>query len=269
MIPDYQCERLERSPLAAVIAQVRYSPFPTLDRTRFAPFIDGVSSDYPFFSEDKTSAVVIDPSGAMRVQDGETLYRFTSADQLWSVSIGLTSMTLECRGQAYEGIEDFQRRFSRVAHLLQQLGPKKQLRFGFRFVNEIRLEGGDEYQFWYEALNHDVLGYNAEHQFDGKVETTVSEVVVQRNDGTVRLRRGFLSGTTVAPLPTPHPMPIAHGPFYMIDIDYYDERVADYDPDFGGRLRAYNAYLFRVFHWIVGEGTLWQYLRGDEARSHG
>lgn len=268
MIPNYTCERLANSPLAAVVAQVRFAPFPVLDRARFSPFFDGAATDYPFFQEERGVNVVVDASsGAMTTQEGAAAYRFTSPDTAWVVRLGADTMSLECRGRAYDGIADFKRRFSRLAHLLHQLLPKKQLRFGFRFINEIRVPGGDRYDYWYEALNQDVLGYNAETEFEGTVATTISEVVAQRDDGTIRLRRGFLHGSTIASLPAPGAsiMPTPMEPFYLIDIDYYDEKVVEFNPDFGDRLSAYNAYMFRVFHWIVGEGELWRHLQGSIA----
>jgi uncharacterized protein (TIGR04255 family) len=267
MIPDYACERLWNSPIALVVAQVRFPPLSSFqERSKLTAFFDAVSSDYPHYSEDKALGIVLTDKG-IRNQEGETSHRFTSSDFLWSVALGSESMGLECRRNGYKDISDFIARFSRISRLLEQLNPKKQLRFGFRFVNEIRVNGADtDYAYWYSKLNPEVLGYNAAESFGGTVDSTISEVNVRRDDGTLRVRRGYLPhGSTVPAMMTPRgPMLPATGAFYLIDIDYFDESVVDFDPDFQARLRGYDALIYRVFHWIVGDGELWSTLRGNQ-----
>jgi uncharacterized protein (TIGR04255 family) len=265
MIPNYECEHLRNSPIALVVAQVRFSPLSNFqDSSRLAPFFDGVLSDYPHHANAKSQSILIDDKGSVRSQEGEATHRFTSSDFLWSVTLGSESMSLECSRNGYRDIADFSNRFNRIALLLAQLAPKKQLRFGFRFVNEMRVEGGGAYAYWRSALNPAVLGYDAAAEFGGPILSTISEVNVQRDDGTLRVRRGFLpSGTTVPPLVTPRgPTIPASGPFYLIDLDYFSDAVVDFSPAFQPRLHDYNTFMYRVFHWIVGEGDLWSGLKG-------
>ncbi len=265
MIPDYTVERLWNDPLAWVIAQLRFPPLSSFQsRPSLNPFFDAIAVDYPHYSEERGVSLVLDDKG-IRNQEGEKSLRFLSTDTLWAVTLGSESMSLECRRGGYEDIDNFISRFSRIARLLEQLGLKKQTRIGFRFVNEIRPTTSDgDYEFWREQLNPEVIGYDAAKQFGGKVVSTVSEVNIGRDDGMLRVRRGFLpAGSTVPQMMTPRGLtPVLTGSFYLIDLDYFDDSPTDFTPDVHERLRSYNHFMYRVFRWIIGDGPLWHELKG-------
>jgi uncharacterized protein (TIGR04255 family) len=267
MIPDYPVERLWNDPLAWVVAQLRFPPLSSFQsRPTLNPLFDALTVDYPHYSEERGVSLVLDDKG-IRNQEGEKSHRFLSIDMLWAVTLGSESMSLECRRGGYEDIDNFISRFSRIARLLEQLGLKKQTRIGFRFVNEIRpTPSNGDYEFWREQLNPKVIGYDAAEQFGGKVLSTVSEVNIRRDDGTLRVRRGFLpGGSTVPQMMTPRGLtPTPSDSFYLVDLDYFDDSPIDFTPDVHERLRMYNHFMYRVFRWIIGDGLLWQNLKGDK-----
>jgi uncharacterized protein (TIGR04255 family) len=258
MIPRVQCETLPSNPVAIAVAQVRFPALPLFaERQHIAPLAESLLGRYPLWSEERVLNLLVTDKGVDQ-QQGDAQYRFSTPDYSWSVLFGADQIALECRGPAYPGITEFSQRFCEVTRNLQALLPVHgQTRFGFRFVNEIRIEGGGEYSFWRRALNQEVLGFDAASEFEGVVQNTISELSVARPDGVFRLRRGFIpAGSTVPPRPgTQHSQ--ALGPFYLIDLDYFNEQFQPFDPNFEPRLTAYNDFIYQVFRWIIdGDGTL-------------
>src|SRR5690348_5771650 len=128
MIPDYPIDRLWNSPLAWVVSQLRFPPLSSFqERSKLTPFFEAVSGDYPYYSEERGMNLVLSDKGISN-QEGEKSHRFLSADFLWAVALAPESLSLECRRGGYSDIADFTARFSRIARLLEQLGPKKQVR---------------------------------------------------------------------------------------------------------------------------------------------
>ncbi|TAM61808.1 TIGR04255 family protein [bacterium] len=257
MIPRAPCETLPNNPVAIALAQVRFPALPLFaERQHVAPFAESVLRRYPLWSEDRVVNLLVTDKGVAQ-QQGEPQYRFSTPDYSWSVVFGADQVALECRGPAYPGIVEFSERFCEVTRALQaHLPVHGQTRLGFRFINEIRIVGGNEYSFWRRVLNRNVLGYDAANEFEGVVQNTISELSVARNDGVFRIRRGFIpGGSTVPPRPGAPSQPL--GPFYLIDLDYFNEQYQDFNPNFEPRLRAYNDFIYQVFRWVTdGDGTL-------------
>jgi uncharacterized protein (TIGR04255 family) len=255
MIAVTASESLPSNPIALVIAQLKFPlKSEVLERSRLSPFADIVNVDYPIYTEDHVVNMIVTDRG-ISPQQGEHLHRFTSPDKAWSAILGSEQLVLECRKGSYDGIDDFVGRFGTLVGALTALGVKQQVRLGFRFVNEIRTSAGTAYSYWRSKLNKEALGFDAAEKFGGDVQSTIAEVTVLRPDGTFRLRRGFLpSGSTVAASAIAGPQSIS--PFYLIDMDYFNEQVIDIKGDVAERLRAYNIFMHSTFRWLIGEGEL-------------
>jgi hypothetical protein len=83
---------------------------------------------------------------------------------------------------------------------------------------------------------------------------------MRRSDGTLLMRHGYLNGTTVTPVVGSKPK---QGPFYLLDLDYFDETPADFNPRPLDRIILYNNFLYRLFRWCIGEGALLAHLKGN------
>ena len=90
------------------------------------------------------------------------------------------------------------------------------------------------------------------------MEQTVSETRTKRKDGTLQLRHGFLQGTTLVA----NEFHLAKtGPFYLLDLDYFDTTAKKFDVfEVGEQIEKYNKVLYRVFRWAIGDGELYRSL---------
>lgn len=258
-LPQYPRELFAAAALELCIAQVRFPPASRFNEEKNLNALkEDLADDYPISSVEQAMNVMLTPQGIVPAAAGSPLLRFSTVDSAWSVVLTSELVSLETRH--YSDIDDLADRFARiVAHIVQYLAPRVQLRFGLRFINEFRAPHADTYEHWQELLRPDVLGVGAANPFGGSVEQTINELRTRRSDGTLLVRHGFLTGTTVAPLGQ---RPPKSSPFYLLDLDYYDEAPAPFDPDIAARMHAYNDVIYRGFRWFVGNGTLYHHLKG-------
>lgn len=257
LLPNIACERIPHAQLALVTAQTRFPAVTRLDE-RVQDLREALRREYPVFADEKALNIVI-RDGRAGTEEGGRVLRFSSIDMHWSVVVSEDYVALETR--TYDGISAFAARADEVWRVVDRiLNPQYQTRFGFRFVNEFRHPEGDEYATWRRLLNPELLGFDAKSTLGGSVRQTISEVVLDRNDGQLVMRRGFLRGTTVTPLPgatTPNTG------FFLLDLDYSDSTPGSFDPVPSTRLRAYNTFMYRIFRWAVGEGEYLGFLKGQ------
>jgi hypothetical protein len=79
------------------------------------------------------------------------------------------------------------------------------------------------------------------------------------NDGTLVIRHGLLTGTTIEPRPGQAAADL--GRFYLIDLDYFDdtERALDLKAT-TEQLKAYNETLYRFVRWTIDKGKIYPQL---------
>src|SRR5262249_36589711 len=94
---------------------------------------------------------------------------------------------------------------------------------------------------------------------DGTVEHCFHEVHHKREDGTLVIRHGLLTGTTIEP--QLDELPTEQGRFYLIDFDYFDSREQELKiADTKKQLRRYNDVIYQFFRWTLDKGSLYQQL---------
>jgi len=241
-------------PLVAV--QTRFPALPRLAE-RVPDLREALRRDYPMFSDEKALNIVI-RDGRATTEEGNRILRFSSIDLQWAAILAEDFVSLETR--AYAGIADFSGRVDALWSTIHRiLDPQYQTRIGLRFVNELRHPEGDDYSTWRHLLNPELLGFNASEILGGSVRQTVSELVLERPDGQLILRRGFLRGTTVIPLPGK--IAPTSG-FFLLDLDYSDTTAGQFDSAPSARLREYNEFLYRIFRWAVSDGEYYGFLQG-------
>lgn len=259
LLPNYDRVIFNNAALALVLAQLKYPPIQRFTDEQYMVGIrEALSIEYPLVSTEQGVNIVISPEG-VRQSPGASMLRFTSIDSSWSVVLSSESVSLEARN--YTNIKDMSERF---ANILQQIEthfrPRHQLRFGLRYINEFRHPQGDTYQTWNSLLNRQLLGLGARNVLGGNIEQTIGEILTQRDDGYVLVRHGFLKGSTVVPTTT---YLVRTGPFYLLDLDYYDETPVKFEVEGPiERMGRYNASLYRIFRWAIGDGELFRYLKG-------
>ena len=260
MLPYYERVLFKHSALELCLVQLKYPPIPRFSEEKFLTGIkEALAEEYPLISVEQGMNIVIGLQGVGQ-SPGSNMLRFNSIDSLWSVVLTNETVALETR--EYTSISEFSRRFTDILQIVAtHFRPRHQLRIGLRYINEFRHPTGDDYNVWSKWLNPELLAVRINTMLGGSIEQTIGEIRTRRDDGTVLLRHGFLRGTTVMPT-LAHPAKV--GAFYLLDLDYYDETAAKFSVSTPAeRVIRYNDFLYRVFRWSIGEGELYQYLRGE------
>ncbi|MFL5625019.1 MAG: TIGR04255 family protein [Ktedonobacteraceae bacterium] len=259
LLPTYDQILFNNSALVLCLTQLKFPPVQRFsDESYMVGIKEALAEEYPLVNPEQGVNIVITPQGVNQTP-GASMLRFTSIDSRWSVVLSGESVSLETR--EYTSINEFAVRFTSVLRCVHtHFKPRHQLRFGLRYINEFRHSKGDSYNAWTDLLNPALLGLGASGVLGGRVEQTIGEVLTRRDDGNLLVRHGFLKGSTVAPTAT---HPAKTGPFYLLDLDYYDETPVKFEIETPvERMIHYNDILYRVFRWSIGNGELFQQLRG-------
>lgn len=260
-LPEYPRVLFKKSPLRLVVGQIRFPLQLRLADTAFtAPFQDALADDYPVAAREQQVAFQVTPKGGLQAAPSETLLRFTSRNGDWAVVLGESALTLEVRG--YSAVEEFSSRFEKVLDAAKErLRLRERSRLGLRYINEFRHEAGRSLADWAKLMNPELLGFAGNNLLGGTVEHMAHEVRVRRDNGVLAIRHGLLVGGVVEPIPT---TPVAEGRFYLLDMDYYDERPSPLDIAATSRaLTAYNEVMYRFFRWSLGE-PMYKHLEPNE-----
>jgi uncharacterized protein (TIGR04255 family) len=225
-----------------------------------ASFQEAVRSEYPRVSREASVTYQLSPTG-INPNLGETLWRFSSRDNMWAIVVGESAITLEVR--KYSSMKDFLDRFSRILQVaIESLEVKDRLRLGLRYVNEIRYPYAENFAQWKALFNPEFISFEASSLLEGKVDHTLQEIQVNRSNGILAIRHGLLNGTAVAPLPQEQP---PSGQFYLMDLDYYDMTECDLDISATiKQMQNYNDVMYRFFRWTLSE-ALYDYLEPSHA----
>jgi uncharacterized protein (TIGR04255 family) len=264
LLPTYDQVHFEAPALELTIVQVKFPPLPRFSEENYLTDIKAaLAEEYPLISSEQPISFVISIQGVSQSVNqaaGLSFWRFTSIDGRWSVLLTNESISLETR--EYTNFSEFSDHFVRILHCLSNyLHIQHQLRFGLRYINEFRLPAGETYEGWQRLLNSDLLGLGSRGILGGTIEQTIGEVRTHREDGILLVRHGFLKGTTVMPTPT---HPAKTGPFYLLDLDYYNETPTKFEVESSAkRMARYNDILYRIFRWAIKEDELYHYLRGQ------
>lgn len=256
-MPHYDRVIFGKAPLRLVVGQVR---FPLLFRFNekpfLAPFQEAIQPEYPRISQEQQVAVKFSSKGVEPA--GETLWRFSDRDGSWSVILGEGSLTLESR--RYTSVDEFLSRFEKLLNAAtKHLGVADRTRLGFRFINEFRSSEADKLSDWAALLNPKFIGYGGAELLDGVVERAFHEIQSRRDDGILVIRHGLLVGSTVEARPPENPA--QQGPFYLLDLDYFDNTEGALDVSAVlTKMRTYNESSYQFFRWTIDEGNIYKQL---------
>jgi uncharacterized protein (TIGR04255 family) len=129
---------LPRSPLARVIAQVRFAPILAIrSPDKVAVFQEIIRATYPILNQDRIQHIVITPGGTPNLQEG-LIWRFSdqAKQPRWRISLGVDFIALET--SAYVSRRDFINRLQSVISGLEvAFKPGDVQRFGMRYINRM------------------------------------------------------------------------------------------------------------------------------------
>lgn len=260
-IPEYEWVQFAKSPLKLVVGQVRFTTILRFEQKSFiAAFQQAIRDEYPKISREPTITLQILPTGISQ-SPGESQWRFSSRDNLWSVVLGESSLTLESR--KYSSMKDFKERFGRILKAAKDtLEISDRLRLGLRYINEFRYSDARDIADWRGLLNPEFVGFDASSLLDGHVAHMFQDVQIQRSNGILAIRHGLLNGFVVPPLPQQQS---DSGPFYYLDLDYYDMTECELNiPSTLDQMQAYNNIMYGFFRWTIGK-ILYEHMEPQNA----
>jgi uncharacterized protein (TIGR04255 family) len=261
-LPRYEPEQLKNAQLALVVAQIRFPPVLSIqtDDKSLARLQDLLRDRYPYLSIGQQLGLNIGLQGVEQQQAMGKIYQFADADREWMVSLTVNSVALEAR--RYTDYDDFSERIMRLMAAVKDIYRiQVRQRIGLRYINEIRHPEASTITDWTPLLRHELLGLAANSDIAPAIKSSAQELSLNLPDGALTIRHGYLErGTTVAPLPGDAPGD--EGPFYLLDLDAFDEQNQNLDDRTLDKLfRSYNYTLFQLFRWLV-QDPLYDYLKG-------
>jgi uncharacterized protein (TIGR04255 family) len=253
-LPTYPHVLFGRSPLVLVVGQVRFSALPGFaDGSNVAAFDKRIREMYPKRDRIEQISFSLSPAHGVEHQSGPMLWKFSTVDNAWSVVLAESALTLEVRG--YTSVTEFLDRFATVLDcLIEELDPGLQTRVGLRYIDEFRYRSASTVEEWAVLICPEILGFAtaADDLFGSStVQHTRQQLEVNMPNGTLMIRHGLLSGTSVEPIAEEAQ---SQGAFYLLDMDYYDGRTQPLDREVViATLRSYNDTMYRFFRWVMRE----------------
>jgi len=263
-LPPAEPERLRNAQLALVAAEVHFPAILSIqtDQVLLARFQDQIRDRYPYLFLGQQFGFSIGPQGVEQPQQASgRLYQFADTERQWMVTLTANSIALQSRDYTdYEGFSERLLRILASARDVYKISNRQRL--GLRYVNEIRHPKARSPEDWNSLINPELLGLLANKGLSPLIASSFQEASIRLNNGALTLRHGhFAQGTTVPP--PPGEPPADGGPFYLLDLDAYDEEGTDLDDHtIDQLLKSYNQTMFQLLCWSVQE-ELFEYLKGD------
>lgn len=246
-LPDQPRRFYETNSLKLVVCQLR---FPVMHRFEepgaLARFQTVLGERYPRSAPEQQVTVAGGPAVLNPAASSVQYWRFQGVDDGWSVAIARDFVSLETT--AYEKYEEFRDRFAEVLDATLALGVTLRERLGLRYVDEIRHPEAKKPGDWREFINDKLLGMVGGGELGDDVTQALQEIRLREEDGTLVIRHGYL-GAEVA----------GGEPFYLLDLDYYDERALSLD---GARILSQLDEYHHAMH------NVWETAITDPLRDH-
>lgn len=221
-------EKLKKSPLVLVLAQVRFSNVQLMEK--YQPAIqDELRRKYPRYQQQRVQSIQFGPKPILTE---ETTWIFTDKKESTSITLSPDFVTLSTND--YPGFEQF---LIDLRFVLEIVGNEAQLSFverlGLRYVNLIRLEKEEGFEHYFIqnllGLSHQEVGANDSlNRF---------EFVGITNDGRLVVRCAeYSDGETLPPDLRDSVLKYANAPemsesVRFLDIDHFTEHSFDWATD--------------------------------------
>jgi uncharacterized protein (TIGR04255 family) len=246
---------LEAPPLASVLVQIRFDPVLRVADEAFVGFFQQAIRDrYPTTRADTEFQVNLPTAPDVPPTHVQTrLWRFTSEDEIWQVTLSSSFVALETK--TYAGHADFLERLNEVLVAVgEHIQPQRVLRAGVRYLQ--RLEGDDLGRLS-DFLRDEILGICG---VDAGIDTCLTQARHLAEEVTLHARWGTLPPGVGTDL-----LPPLEAPNWIFDIDVFDETARDFDAE---QLTAvvfdYSRRQYRFFRWAVTPAFLERFGANNE-----
>jgi uncharacterized protein (TIGR04255 family) len=249
--------RLQNHELAQVLCQIRFSPVLRISQDdAVIAFQETIRHIYPRYARQQGMALLLTPDGVQQQAAAATQHRFDDSDGIFTAILSPEFVALETN--QYSDVDDFVGRVIALAQAVaEHYAPGEIQRVGLRFVNELRFAAPDVKTEMRQAITPILLGAAGSEELLDAV-AGAQQILELAGDGSRMLVRHGLhpdGGTTVNPLILQNqPRPELAQPFYLLDIDSYDERPVRYSVEgIEAALRGFNDDIRSFFAWSVRE----------------
>lgn len=208
----------EKNPLKLVICQVRFPLLTRFEQPGFiTPFEDAVREAFPRIRQEQQVLITV-AAGTPAPPSVAPSWRFQTADSSTSALLARDALTFETT--AYSRFEDFVPLVRLVLDALGSLGVNFRERLGLRYVNEIRHPDAETASAWTRFINPAMLGTVGGELLGDDVIHALENIRLREEDAVVVITHGFVGKEAV---------PSDGDAFYQLDIDFGDERPANFD----------------------------------------
>lgn len=233
---------LDAPPLASVLVQVRFEPVLRVAEEAFVgAFQEALRARYPTLRPHTEFQVSLPATPDVPPTHAQTqLWRFTSNDEAWQVTLASSFVSLETK--KYAGHQDFLQRLQEVlVAVSEHVMPQRVLRTGVRYVQRL---AGDDIGRLSEYLREEVLGIC---DVDPGIDTCLTQVRHITDGVTLRARWGRIPAEVGTDILSP-----MEAPTWIFDIDVFDEDIRDFDPkQLSAAVFDYSRRQYRFFRWAV------------------
>jgi uncharacterized protein (TIGR04255 family) len=243
-VPKATLSHLESAPLKVAVAQVRYSPVHSVGNRELVSEFES-NLDRRYVPENPQAAqsftIQIGPgaptASAAPSAAADIVWPFKDDARGYAVSLGHSSIAVEA-GPRYHDFPQFLEEFSSAVHACADVfHPKRQMRLGLRYVNEIadaRLR--DDIR----TIINPKLVVPVGTAVRGGLQRSFGELRVEESLGTVVIRHGLVEDTT-----------------YLLDFDYFSVLERDFEPSrLIETVKGFHNLIEPLFVWTLTPGYL-------------
>jgi uncharacterized protein (TIGR04255 family) len=254
-VPKRALDHLDSAPLRVAVAQVRYSPVHAVEKRELVADFESRLDDRYVAQDAQTSQTLTiqigagpAPAGAPPPAVVDTVWPFRDDTRGYSVSLGNSSLAVEA-DSTYHDFPQFLDEFSAAVRACAEIfQPKRQLRLGLRYINEVNDE----------RLREDVrmiispeLVAPVGSVVQGGLVRSLAELRVAESLGIFVVRHGLVDDTT-----------------YLLDFDYFSEAQRELDPQrVIETVKRFHDLIEPFFIWSLSERYLAELTRKDNNAS--
>lgn len=255
--PAVESVPLPRSPLAFVVAQVRFPLVASIAEQEFiAPFQERIRSTYSDLKAENETQVTLTPDG-IQVKEGSRVWRFSESDGPWEVTLSSEFLALSTR--SYTNRDDFMTRLGVLLGALEErVAPRTVRRLGVRYIDRV-IGPEASRESMTTLVRPEVVGVTAVDLPDAVRQShslTECEYHFEEDPpSSLRAKWGFLPpNATFDPAVQP-----ADKDSWVLDVDCsHNERPFDSEAILTAA-RAFTDRIYRYFRWAVTDEFLTHY----------
>ena len=243
---------LPRSPLARVVAQVRFPVVASVSRQDFiGSFQEAIRAEYPVLRPEKGRTIIAGPGGL--TSEDKTVWRFMEVDGAWRATLAPDFVAIETT--RYTSRDDLLGRLGRILEATEKhVGPRVVDRLGLRTIDRLEEAALCEIPPLVRPEMIGVLGT----PWGSGADHSICESAFDLPDGSrLQAKWGVLPrGKTV----DPSSIEPLDSRTWLLDLDLFTEKPGPFDSGaIVERARCFAGRIYTVFRWAATPAFIRRY----------